>query len=454
MAALTTVVSPDAQGLRRAAGVLREGGLVALPTETFYGLAAALDQPEALARLSLLKERLASSPLPLLVLGLEGPGGLAAVAAALPGRARLLIERFWPGPLTLVLPAREGLPPEVVGPDGTVGVRWSPEPVVAAVLGELGVPITATSANLRGEPPPRRADEVLRSLGGEIDLLVQGPPLAGGMPSTVLRPEADGRLTLLRAGRLPLPLLADPDGLSLDALRRGRVRFLQPRRRGLRVNIDPVLLAWFLEGRVGEGLVVDLGTGTGILVLLLASMGIAGPFAAVELQPQLAELARENALLNGLDEGRCQVIEADLRRPERLAGLAGRAAWVVANPPWNRPGRGVPSPETRRALARHELQCALPQLVAAAAELLRPGGRCALIQRADREEETLAALAAAGLAPRRLKRVRSYPDRPCIRVLVEAVRAEQAELVREEDLVLHQPDTTYCPEIRQWLEGG
>lgn len=452
-------VAADASGLTRAAATLRAGGLVALPTETFYGVAAAVDQPAALQRLCALKDRPSNAPFPVLVSGWEGAAGAhRLLSPELPepqaARARSLTERFWPGPLTLVLPAGGSVPACLVGPGGGVGVRRSPAPFVEQLLGELGCPVTATSANLRGQPPPCSAEEVLEGLGAHVDLVIGGPRLRGGLPSTVLQIEGEGSLELLRPGRLPLRLLEAPDEHSLDSLRRGTVPFVQPRGRGLRVSVDPVLLALFLHDRVTGGPVVDLGTGVGIIPLLLASDGASGPFWGVELQPELVRLAGENALLNGFASGRLQLVAADLRHLEGTLP-EGCAAWVVSNPPYNLPRRGRPSPESARSLACHELTCSLRELVTAAARLLRPDGTLALVQRGDREEETLEELGQAGLVATRLRRVRGRPGRPYRHFLVEARHAAVAGPYRQEPtLVLRGVrGPAYCAELAEWLEG-
>jgi len=447
-------VAPDAAGLARAAAVLRAGGIVALPTETLYGLAVATDRPDALARLSDLKERPLDAPFPVVVAGHDGPAGaaslLAGMAPALQARFDDLCARFWPGPLTLVLPARPGLSPELVGPRGEVGLRWSPDPAVQALLEAVGAPLTATSANLRGEPAPSRPAAVVARLSGRIDLLIDGGDLPPSLPSTVLRLGAAGEPSLLRPGRLPLPLLLDPEGLSLDALRRGRVRFVQPRS-GLRVNIDPVLLALFLRGRLGSSRVADLGSGVGILPLLLASDGASGPFWAVELQASLAALARENARLNGLGEDRLRVEAADLRD---WGPPSGPLDWVVSNPPFLPVGKGRVSPDPLRAHAVHELSCSFADLLRAAARTLRPGGRLAFIHAGDREAELSAALGASGFALERRRRVVSGRGEGPRRVLFQArLGAGPAQPEHEPDLCLHDSAGGYCPEVAAWLEG-
>ncbi len=451
----------DPSALDLAAAALGRGGLVVIPTETFYGVAARIDRPDALERLSKLKSRPPGSPFPLLVSGLEGPGGLAAVAREVSEAARDLIRRFWPGPLTLVLPGRSYLPPELLGPGGTVGARRSPNPIVSALLERVRVPITATSANLRGAPAPMVIDGLPAPILAAVDLVLDAGPLPGGAPSTVLEPREDGPPRILREGKIPAIAFQMKNSPGLDSLHRGRLPFLQLRR-GLRVNLDPVLLAGFLaELRLHrEGLVVDLGTGNGIVPLLMASMGHRGPFLGVEIQADLASLAEANAIMNGLDTFR--VIHGDLTTltlgHEAFSGLP-RVSMVVSNPPHNPLTRGRPSPDAVRALASHEVACTLAQLLDTAAGLLREGGLLAMIHRADREPEISEGLLARGFALETLVRVRPNPGADPTRLLVLAEKVTQGHRSAarsrpvEDELVVRLQDGAYSPTVKTWLDG-
>lgn len=179
----------------RAAEVLRAGGLVVYPTETFYGLGALLHSAEAVARLAAAKLRPEGKPLPLVAADLAMA---RAVAAGFPPPAERLAARFWPGPLTLVLAAAPGLPPEVAG-DGTVGVRV-PGSALARELSRLaGGPLTSTSANLAGGPPVTRPGDLDPGLRSRVDAVLDGGEVPGGLPSTVVALEPTGP-RLLRAG--------------------------------------------------------------------------------------------------------------------------------------------------------------------------------------------------------------------------------------------------------------
>ena len=192
--------------VRRAATALADGAVVAVPTDTVYGLAVELSQPEAVARLFALKGRPRDVPLPVVV---AGRAQAALVAGALEAAAAELADRFWPGPLTLVVPRRPGFGVDLGGPPDarrTVGVRW-PAHAVLTALCELMGPLAVTSANPHGCPPATTADEVTAAFTGsdELEVVLDGGPCAG-IPSTVV--ECRGRATrCLREGTLAWDVL-------------------------------------------------------------------------------------------------------------------------------------------------------------------------------------------------------------------------------------------------------
>lgn len=176
-----TVRSEDASAVSRALLVLRRGGLVAFPTDTVYGVGSLVLQRAAVRRLYEVKGRQAEKAIPIL---LPGSSVIEQVAMPLNAQTRRLAERFWPGPLTLVVARVPDLPPEVSsGP--TVGVRVPDHPVALAILKATG-PMAVTSANRSGTSDSRTAEEVRTALGDRVDLLIDGGRTPGGRPSTVV----------------------------------------------------------------------------------------------------------------------------------------------------------------------------------------------------------------------------------------------------------------------------
>ncbi|WP_242337504.1 MULTISPECIES: L-threonylcarbamoyladenylate synthase [Anaeromyxobacter] len=181
-----------------AADVLRRGGLVAYPTETFYGLGALARDEAALGRLARAKLRPEGKPLPLLAADV----GQVEAVAGLTGIAARLAARFWPGPLTLVLPALPGLDPAVTAGAGTVAIRVPGSEVARALARRAGGAIVSTSANLSGEAPPTDAGDLSADLLSRIDHVLDGGRTPGGLPSTIVEVEGDS-VRLLREGAIP-----------------------------------------------------------------------------------------------------------------------------------------------------------------------------------------------------------------------------------------------------------
>jgi L-threonylcarbamoyladenylate synthase len=184
----TTVIAldpaaPDPAAIAQAADVLRRGGLVAFPTETVYGLGANALDAAAVGRIFAAKGRPATNPL---IVHVADAAAVHDVAADWPDVAARLAERFWPGPLTLVLPKRPEVPDAVTGGGPTVAVRVPAHPVAWALLWAAGVPVAAPSANRSTELSPTTAAHVLRGLDGRIDLLLDAGPTPGGIESTVV----------------------------------------------------------------------------------------------------------------------------------------------------------------------------------------------------------------------------------------------------------------------------
>jgi L-threonylcarbamoyladenylate synthase len=176
---------------------LARGALAVFPTETLYGLGADARSEAAVERLVAVRGREAGKPILVLVCDVAMA---ETIAAEVPDGARKLAARFWPGPLTLVMRARPGLPAALTAGSGTIGVRAPGHPVAAAIVDALGGPVTAPSANPPGKEPPRCLDDARAYFGDRVDAYVDGGELPGG-GSTVASVEG-GELRVLRAGVL------------------------------------------------------------------------------------------------------------------------------------------------------------------------------------------------------------------------------------------------------------
>jgi tRNA1(Val) A37 N6-methylase TrmN6 len=231
-----------------------------------------------------------------------------------------------------------------------------------------------------------------------------------------------------------------------DRLLGGRVVIHQPAR-GMRVSLDPLLLAGFLSPPYGRFL--DIGAGTGALSFLLLARDPAATGVGVELQPRLSALAARGRDDNGWRD-RLALVEGDVRVVGERLPAAGFDL-VATNPPYRSVSDGNPSPDEERALAHHEIALRLPEWVDCAARAVRPGGRVAAILPAPRTPELLAALEARDLGAVRLRAVHPHADRPAGRVLVEAQRGGRRPFAIEPPLVVHDPSGGFTAEVTRML---
>lgn len=198
---ITQVIAADSpSAIERAARVLREGGLVAFPTDTVYGLGAHAFLPEAVEKIFVVKGRATEKALPIL---LGDKQDLLLVAERFPPTLEKLAEKFWPGGLTIVLQKSPNVPDVVTGGGQTIAVRIPNHPVALALIIAIGAPLATTSANRSGRVSPKTAEEVRSELEGLIDVILDGGQVPGGVESTVLDLTRDVPL-VLRKGAVPV----------------------------------------------------------------------------------------------------------------------------------------------------------------------------------------------------------------------------------------------------------
>jgi L-threonylcarbamoyladenylate synthase len=193
-----------AKAISQAARAILSGGLIAVPTESFYGLAANGTDEKAIERLLRVKKRHEHHPILILIASTDA---LKDLVKDIPRTAWEIMEAFWPGGLTLVFKAGPRVTPLLTGGTDKIGIRLSSHPIPTGLARAAGVPITGTSANISGKPPCQDAEEVLRSLGEEIDLILDAGKAAGGKGSTVLDVTVEPPV-ILREGMVARDLLA------------------------------------------------------------------------------------------------------------------------------------------------------------------------------------------------------------------------------------------------------
>ena len=193
-----------AQVISTAADLIRGGGLVAFPTETVYGLGASALDEAAIERIYRVKGRESDKPLALLVADRDM---VKELALWLPDYGLRLMDEYWPGPLTLVLEASTKVPPSVKSSKGTIGLRMPDHPVALELIRRSGVPLAATSANLSGEASPTTADEIEKTLGARIDLIIDGGATEVKVPSTVIDATGERPVVVREGGISSLSVL-------------------------------------------------------------------------------------------------------------------------------------------------------------------------------------------------------------------------------------------------------
>ncbi|MGW7664248.1 L-threonylcarbamoyladenylate synthase [Streptomyces sp. NPDC054756] len=303
--------------IEKAAGVLRAGGLVALPTETVYGLGANAEDPAAVSRIFQVKGRPPSHPL---IVHIGGAELLDDWVQEVPATARLLAEHFWPGPLTLVLRRGRRVPLEATGGLETVAVRVPDHPVALALLSAFGGGVTAPSANRFGSVSPTTADDVRAELGDAVDFVLDGGACEVGVESTIV--DATGEIpTILRPGGVTREDLEAVLGCTLAVPASSHIRVpgqhpshYAPRARVVLVEPEKVVaeaeLARELGHRVGVFLPAALG-GSEVKA-----------HAVVQVPGSIAAYARGlYGYLRELDQRGCDLIVASLPAEEGL-GLA------------------------------------------------------------------------------------------------------------------------------------
>lgn len=233
------------------------------------------------------------------------------------------------------------------------------------------------------------------------------------------------------------------DGETLDTILAGRIKLIQPRK-GYRFSMDSFLLAGLTRVRPQDR-IVDLGTGCGIIPLLLVSQRSLGCTTGIEIQPSLVSMARRNVEINGL-ANLIRIVQADLRA---FIGdmVEGPVSLVVSNPPYRELHSGRLNPEVGKAVARHELLANLGDVVRAAAQLLPLKGRLALIYPARRLAHLLGEVTRGGFAPRYLTLIHTTLNSSAKLVHLESVKGGGEELLVSKPFAIYQGEGIYTPEM-------
>jgi L-threonylcarbamoyladenylate synthase len=195
---IISATTPDYS--ERAAAVIRSGGIIAFPTETYYGLGVDPFNRGGVERLFKLKQRSLSKAILLII---DNLSQLDLLITSFPEPYQTLIDTYWPGPLTLIFPAVSNLSDLLTGGSGTIGIRMSSSEIATRICKSSGTPISATSANISGEPPATCVEEVIGYFGDKIDLIIDGGVAAAPQCSTIAE-AAEGRIRVVRSGMIKI----------------------------------------------------------------------------------------------------------------------------------------------------------------------------------------------------------------------------------------------------------
>ena len=233
------------------------------------------------------------------------------------------------------------------------------------------------------------------------------------------------------------------DEERLDDLQRNGYQIIQ-KKDGFCFGMDAVLLSGFAAVKPGEK-AIDLGTGTGIIPILLEAKYEGEHYTGLEIQDEVAEMAARSVALNHLEE-RVSIVKGDIKEASRLFGAASFDV-VTSNPPYMNDAHGLKNLDLPKAIARHEVLCTLDDVAREAAKLLRPGGRFYMVHRPHRLIEIITALTKYKLEPKRMKMVHPFVDKEANMVLIEAVRGGKSMIKVEAPIVVYREPGVYTQEI-------
>ncbi len=229
----------------------------------------------------------------------------------------------------------------------------------------------------------------------------------------------------------------------IDDLQRSQLEIIQNPGR-FAFGMDAVLLSGFARAAKGDQ-VLDLGTGTGILPLLMSAKTEAEHFVGLELQPESADMARRSVQMNELEK-RIEIVTGDIKEADALFAAASFDV-ITSNPPYMTDRHGLQTPNDALAIARHEICCSLEDLLSAAEKLLRPGGHFYMVHRPFRLAEIMVTLCAHHLEPKRMRLVYPYADREPNMVLMDCVRGGRPRITVERPLIVYEAPGRYTDEI-------
>ena len=235
------------------------------------------------------------------------------------------------------------------------------------------------------------------------------------------------------------------EGERLDDLQRNHLHIIQNPEKFC-FGMDAVLLSGFVTVKPKEK-VLDLGTGTGIIPILLSAKTAGSHFTGLEIQEEMAEMAERSVRYNGISD-KVEIRQGDLKEASKIFGASSFDV-VTCNPPYMNQNHGLKNPDSAKAIARHEVLCTLEDVIRESARCLKPGGRFAMVHRPHRLAEMMQLFAAYGLEPKRIRMVHPYRDAEANMVLLEASRGGRPWMKAEAPIIVFEKPGVYTEEIRE-----
>lgn len=233
------------------------------------------------------------------------------------------------------------------------------------------------------------------------------------------------------------------DNERLDELQRNGYRIIQNPEKFC-FGMDAVLLSGFAKAKEGD-LVLDLGTGTGIIPILMEAKTQAARLSGLEIQEESADMARRSVALNGLS-GKIEIVTGDIKEADKIWRSASFDV-ITCNPPYMIGEHGLTNPDAPKAIARHEICCTLEDVISQTARLLKPGGHFFMVHRPFRLAEIMTTMSQYKLEPKRMQLVYPYVDKEPNMVLIEGVRGGRPRMSVEKPLIIYRSPGEYMPEI-------
>ena len=436
-----TEILPAETGLSKAASVLLNGGTVAFPTETFYGIAALPDKSDAISKIIQLKKRPESLSLPLLTARFSD---FQTVTSDIPEKVRQIAKNGWPSAFSVVLPAKKDLDPRLVT-NGTIAIRITSNPYAKALSALVKSPVISTSANISGEPPVTKASDVKL----DVDLILDGGETPGGAPSSIVEFKNDETI-IHRKGGFDLENLnvipEIPDLWDKTDIPSADSWVFQPKK-GYRFAIDSVLLASFVRNHTKKRNIraMDLGAGSGVLSFILNESEKFNEIDALEVQSEYFQMLKTATDLQGVSD-HINAVLGDVKQIKQI--FAGDFYdLVVSNPPFFKADEGKKSNGKLKDGAMRGVETSLSDFVGAASRGLKQGGEFFLILPTVKLFELSELIKQFNFTVEILRFIHPYSDKKSNRVLLKLRKSINSTLCVIPPLIIYSASQKYTDEI-------